>query len=207
MRLLGRTSSINVRKVMWTAAEIGLHYDHEDEWATAERPTNDPAFLGLNPNGLVPVWCDDLGAFWESNAICRYLATRHGRTDLLPRSPSRRACVERWMDWSAGDLNAAWRYPFMALVRGDPAYRDVDQIQRGIAAWNHHMQILAQHLVHNGPFAAGAPFTLADIVLGLSVHRWRLTPIERPRLDALEAYLGRLAERPAFVALTPATLP
>lgn len=108
MRLLGRTSSINVRKVMWTAAEIGLDYDHDATWATAEAPTSSPEFLRLNPNGLVPVWCDDLGPLWESNTICRYLAGRHGRPDLLPTSAHERALVERWMDWGAGDLNAAW---------------------------------------------------------------------------------------------------
>ena len=38
-----------------------------------------------------------------------------------------------------------------------------------------------------GPFVCGAAFTLADVVLGLSTNRWRLTPIERPVLPAVEA--------------------
>jgi glutathione S-transferase len=42
---------------------------------------------------------------------------------------------------------------------------------------------------------AGADFTLADIVLGLSLHRWRQTPIERPPLAQLEAYHQRLRAR------------
>ena len=28
LRVLGRTSSINVRKVLWTCAELDLHFEH-----------------------------------------------------------------------------------------------------------------------------------------------------------------------------------
>ena len=46
---------------------------------------------------------------------------------------------------------------------------------------------------------AGAVFSLADIVLGLSVHRWFMTPMERTRYPAVEAYCTRLSERPGFL--------
>ncbi len=40
--------------------------------------------------------------------------------------------------------------------------------------------------------AAGAAFTLADVVLGLSLNRWLMTPFERPNYAALAAYQQRL---------------
>jgi glutathione S-transferase len=83
---LGRASSINVRKVLWTCAEIGIDHRRED-WGNGFAPTNTPEFLGMNPNGLVPVIANESGTLWESNTICRDLAARHGRTDLLPESP------------------------------------------------------------------------------------------------------------------------
>ncbi|KAI1696372.1 hypothetical protein Ddc_20503 [Ditylenchus destructor] len=43
-------------------------------------------------------------SMWESNSICRYLAHREGRIDLLPDEPHRRALVEMWMDWQGGEL-------------------------------------------------------------------------------------------------------
>jgi glutathione S-transferase len=198
MRLLGRTSSINVRKVLWTAAEIGLPFEHEADWGTPTASTRTTGFLQLNPNGLVPVWVDELGVLWESNSICRYLAGRHGRSDLLPAEPFARAEVEKWMDWQAGDLNSAWRYAFMALVRRDTDFRDQPQIDRSVAAWNDLMMLLDERLAQTGAFVAGAGFTLADVVVGLSVHRWLHTPIGRPRVPDIDAYVQRLRERPAF---------
>lgn len=207
MRLLGRMSSINVRKVVWTAAEIGLAYDHEVKWATPEALPTEAEFLRLNPFGLVPVWCDDLGAVRESNTICRYLATRHRREDLLPALPRPRAMVEQWMDLAAGDLNSAWRFPFMWLVRGDVRYDDLRLVERGIAGWNSHMEVLDRHLERHGPYMTGPDFTLADILIGLVAHRWRSTPMERPFLPALAEYLVRLDDRPAFAAVATPEFP
>ena len=113
LKILGRTSSINVRKVLWTCAELSRDFERED-WGSGFRPTQDPAFLALNPNALVPVLIENEGdgdfVLWESNTICRYLAAKAARDDLLPASPRDRAEVERWMDWQAGELNNAWRY-------------------------------------------------------------------------------------------------
>src|SRR5262249_20638367 len=126
LRILGRASSINVRKVLWTCREIGIDYARED-FGTGFAPTDTPEFLGMNPNGMVPVIVDEAGPLWESNTICRYLAAKHGRTDLLPATPRQRAGVEQWMDWGATDLNTSWRYAFIALIWRDPAFQDAGQ--------------------------------------------------------------------------------
>ncbi len=194
----GRTSSINVRKVLWTCDELGLAYARED-WGIGFRSPQAPEFLARNPNGLVPVIVDEGFVLWESNTICRYLAARHGRADLLPADAQARARVEQWMDWQAGELNNAWRYAFMALVRQSPAHRDAAAIEASRDSWNRHMQILDTQLAHTGAYVAGPAFTLADIVLGLSVHRWLMTPIVRPELPAVAAYVRRLSQRPAFM--------
>lgn len=207
MRLLGRTSSINVRKVLWTAREIGLAFEHEADWASAARPTSAPEFLALNPNGLVPVWVDDAGSLWESNAICRYLASRHGRRDLLPAEPYARALVERWMNWVAGDLNLAWRRPFLALVRRDPRHVSETALEADLAAWNRLMTVLDGHLASTQAFVAGDAFTLGDVAVGLAAHRWQAIPVTRPNLPHVTAYLARLRERPVFAALTTPDLP
>lgn len=199
LKILGRVSSINVRKVLWTCAEIGLPFERED-WGIGFKPTSDPAFTALNPNALVPVAIDHDFVLWESNTICRWLAAEHGRLDLLPEAPRDRALVERWMDWQLGDLNNTWRYAFMALVRGSAAHRDPTAIAASAADWNRRMAVLDTHLQRSGPHAGGAGFTLADIVLGLAVQRWRRTPIAHAALPALDTYLQRLQARPAFGA-------
>src|SRR4028119_681470 len=166
MLLLGRTSSINVRKVMWTAAEIGLSFKQEEEWGTPAASARKQELLRLNPNGLIPVWIDDCGSIWESNTICRYLVTTHHRRDLLPSEPFARANVERWMDWQASDLNGSWRYAFLALIRRDPPLPDGAQLTRSVKAWDGLVSVLDRRLGETQGFVAGADFTLADVVIG-----------------------------------------
>lgn len=189
LKILGKPTSINVRKVLWTCVELGLSYEHA---------TQDDSLLAVNPNRLVPVIVDDGQALWESNTICRYLAGKHGRADLLPSGPMARAQVEKWMDWQATELNNAWRYAFMALVRHSPAHADPAAIAASAAEWNRLMTLLDTQLASTAAYVCGDDFTLADIVLGLSHNRWLSTPIERPALPALQAWSGRLATRPAY---------
>ncbi|MBL8341255.1 MAG: glutathione S-transferase family protein [Rubrivivax sp.] len=197
LKVLGRATSINVRKVLWLCEELGLPLERED-WGTPERPTSDAAFLAINPHGLVPVIRDGEFVLRESNTICRYLAAAHGRTDLLPADPRGRAGVEQWMDWQATELNNAWRPAFMGLVRRHPAWQDAAAIAAGIEAWNAQMRLLDAQLARTGAWVTGGTFTLADIVLGLAINRWRLTPFDKPVLAAVQACEQRLAPRPGW---------
>jgi glutathione S-transferase len=202
LKILGRASSINVRKVLWTCAEIGLPFERED-WGIGFKPTNDPAFTALNPNALVPVVCDGDFVLWESNTICRWLAAEHARDSLLPSAPRERALVERWMDWQATELNNAWRYAFYALVRKSAQHQDAAEIQDSVQQWNRTMSLFDAQLQSTGAYAAGEHFTLADVVLGVSTHRWLSTPIERAALPHVAAYIARLRERPGFQQHVP----
>jgi len=191
LRLLGKASSINVRKVLWTCEEAGIPVRREDAGSDT------PDVLATNPNGLVPVIAVPDGFLWESNSICRYLAGMAGRDDLLPREPLARARVEMWMDWQATELNSAWRPAFMTLLRGATGFTTA-QLAESIAVWNAKMAMLDGQLNRSGGYVAGATFTLADIVLGLSANRWLMTPIERPALPAVSAWLDRLEARPGW---------
>jgi glutathione S-transferase len=206
IRVLGRTSSINVRKVLWTCDELGVPYAQE-LWGSGFQSTETPEFRALNPNAKVPVIQDGTFVLWESNAICRYLASREGRTDLLPAAAQERAPVEQWMDWQATELNTAWRYAFMALVRHTPAHPDPAAIAASADSWNRHMAMLDAQLSATGAYVAGAAFTLADVVVGLSTHRWLMTPIDRPRYGAVVAYYERLRGRVGFAANCRADVP
>jgi glutathione S-transferase len=191
LRIIGRSTSINVRKVLWLCEEISLKIEREDGTPQDIR--------ALNPNGMVPVLRDGEFTMWESNAICRYLATTRGAHDLLPANAKNRAKVEQWMDWQATELNNSWRYAVMALVRKSPAHENAAMIKASLASWNRHMQMLDDQLTRTGSYAALSSFTLADIVLGLATNRWFMTPMEnRPALAAVEAYYERLSQRPPF---------
>ena len=198
LKILGRTTSINVRKVLWACAELGLPFVQED-WGTDSHPTNSGAFLALNPNGMIPVIQDGDFVLWESNTIIRYLAGSRGAEWLYPTAPRERARIDQWIDWQASDLNKAWSYAFMALVRRSPSHQDSAHIAASKEAWWRFMRVLERQLQASG-FVAGDQFTLADIPVGLSVQRWFSTPIDHPTLPAVTAYYDRLAKRPGFMA-------
>ena len=199
LTILGKSPSINVRKVLWTCAEIGLPFQQEQYGAGTAQSVTTPEFMRLNPNAMVPVILDGDFVLWESNVICRYLAGTHARSDLLPTDPRARAKVEQWMDWQATELNNSWRYAFMALVRKSPAHTDQQAVAMSIEQWNRHMGILEAQLQKTGAYAVGEAFTLADIVLGLSTHRWISMPMDRPTLPAVNAYYERLSLRSGFM--------
>ncbi|MEE3623562.1 glutathione S-transferase N-terminal domain-containing protein [Nitrospirillum sp. BR 11752] len=202
--VIGRATSINVRKVLWTCAEIGLDHHFDSDWVGEAAIRRRDELLALNPNGQFPVLIEGEGALrrvlWQSNTICRYLATAAGRDDLLPTAPRARAVVEQWMDWQVGDLNPAWRYAYLALVRRMPGFTHADEIAASVTAWNKAMVLLDRHLARTGAHVTGPAFTLADIVLALSANRWRLTPMDHAHCPAVDAWLNRLAVRPGFTA-------
>ncbi|WP_110968814.1 glutathione S-transferase family protein [Pseudomonas huaxiensis] len=197
VRILGRASSINVRKVLWTCAEIGIPFERED-WGNGFKPVNTPEFLALNPNAMVPVIQDGDFTLWESNTIIRYLATRYGEAALYPAEARARAGVDQWIDWQASDLNRSWSYAFMSLVRQSPSHQAPEALAAGLAEWARYMGILDRQLAKTGAYVAGEHFSLADIPIGLSVNRWFETPFDHPHLPAVSDYYERLSERAGF---------
>lgn len=58
LRIWGRANSSNVRKVLWCAEELGLHYTRIDAGG-AFGVVDTPGYRAMNPNGRVPVIDDD----------------------------------------------------------------------------------------------------------------------------------------------------
>ncbi|MDE2608838.1 MAG: glutathione S-transferase N-terminal domain-containing protein, partial [Burkholderiales bacterium] len=136
MQLYGRRSSINVQKVIWCLAELGLMEQRDYQRIDAGLDfgvVRTPEYLALNPNGLVPTWVEGDLVLWESNSIVRYLAVSRGDGALLPADPAKRADVERWMDWQLGTLWATLRIAFLGLTRTPEPERDYDAIKTAFA--------------------------------------------------------------------------
>lgn len=198
LRILGKASSINVRKVLWACAEIEIPFERED-WGSGFKSTHTPEFISLNPNAMVPVIKDDDFVLWESNAIIRYLASRYNGVDLYPVQPRARARVDQWIDWQASDLNKSWTYAFMSLVRHSTEHQDSKVLAAACNQWARHMEILNRQLESTGAYVSGDEFSLADIPIGLSVNRWFETPLDHPNLPAVSAYYERLSHRPGYL--------
>ena len=70
LKIWGRTTSSNVQKVLWCCAELGIEHERVDLGGPFGG-NQDPEYLALNPNGLVPTIKDGDLILWESNTICR----------------------------------------------------------------------------------------------------------------------------------------
>jgi glutathione S-transferase len=197
LKVYGRANSINVRKVLWMLDELELKYERED-WGRGFRPTEDPEFRKINPVGVVPVIDDDDFRLRESHTIVRYLAAKHGRTDLYPKDLKLRATVETWMDWAGTEFANGMRPVFHGLIVKNPAF--VDKVEAGIKEWSGQMQVLDAQLTAAGPYVMGQDFTIGDIPVGMVVNRWFSVPFQKPEFKAVSAYYDALALRPAYRA-------
>ena len=198
IKILGRADSINVRKLLWLCDELNISYERED-WGRGFQSTQETAFLKLNPNATIPVLIDDDFVLWQSNSIIRYLANQYNGQQLYPLDAKQRAEVDHWIDWQGIELNNSWTYALMHLVRHSPAHQDLERVEQSIQAWSKHMQILDQQLEKTGAYVAGQHFSLADIVIGLSVQRWYLTPFEKIAFPHVQNYYERLSQREAYL--------
>lgn len=203
LKIWGRDNSSNVRKVRWCAEELGLAYEHIPAGG-AFGITKDPAFLAMNPNGLVPCIEDDGLVLWESNAIVRYLAAKHG--GLWPNDPAIRAAGDKWMDWASTTFHPALRDAFIGLLRVAPEKRDMTAIEASVKK---SAQVLAMvdAALATQPYLSGDAFAMGDIPLGSYIYGWYGLSIERPVLPHLDAWYARLQERPAYrkAVMTPLT--
>jgi glutathione S-transferase len=194
LKIWGRANSSNVQKVLWTCDEIGIAFERIDAGGAFGR-TKEPAYLAMNPNGLVPTIEDGKVVLWESNTIMRYLATTRGATRLYPTDPVQRAFVERWMDWQVASLAPPMTTLLFGYYRTPPEKRDPAALEAARQTAIGVFSILEGALGQGG-FIAGPDVTLADCALGIFVHRWHQFPIERPNLPRLAAYYERLGARP-----------
>lgn len=198
LNIWGRISSINVRKVVWCAQELGLDFQRT-EAGGKYGVVQSPEYLALNPNALVPAISDDDGfVLWESNVIVRYLCARHWTRQLYPEQLPERFDAERWMDWQQTTLNRVSGGAFLQWVRTPPAERDAQVTAQSVAATEPLMAMLDAHLATR-PFMAGERFTMADIPIGCEVHRWfGLPPAEyrHPSWPHLERWFAEVQARP-----------
>ncbi len=169
LKIWGRISSINVRKVVWAAQELGLAHERIDAGA-AFGHTRSPHYLAKNPNAQIPLLEEGDFALWESNVIVRYLFAAHA-PQHYPADLHQRFNAERWMDWQQTTFNPAGRDAFVQLVRTAPEQRNLPAVKHSIATTEALMALLDAHLA-NTRFVGGDSFGMADIPLGCEMHRW-----------------------------------
>lgn len=196
LKIWGRRDSFNLQKVMWCVAELGIPHQRIDAGG-AHGVTDTPEYLAMNPNGRVPTIDDDGFILWESNAIVRYLAAKHGIGTLCPADERRRADADRWMTWQSATVGAVMRPLIITMFRTVPDERDPDTVAAQVAAAGRLWAMLDARLA-DGDFILGEALTMADIPIGAYAWRWFSVDAERPDLPHLATWYERLTARPAY---------
>ena len=201
LNIWGRISSINVRKVVWCAQELGLDFQRTEAGGKFG-VVQTPEYLALNPNAMVPTIDDGEGAervtLWESNVIVRYLCARHSHGSFYPSELPARFAAARWMDWQQTTLNRASRDAFIQWVRTPPSERQNALIDASVRESEALFAMLDAHLGKH-VYMGGDSFTMADFPLGCEAHRWFGLPAaeyRRPAWPNVERWYADLLSRP-----------
>jgi glutathione S-transferase len=195
LKIWGRISSINVRKVVLTAQLLEVPFERIDAGA-AFGITKTPQYLARNPNALVPLLEDGDFELWESNVIVRYLCARHPEAGLYPQDLRDRFNAERWMDWQQTTLNRAGRDAFIQLIRTPQDKRNAQAVATSESATEPLLSLLDAHLAQR-PFIAGEQLTMADIPIACEMHRWWGLPLRHAEHPHLRRWYEGLLQRPA----------
>ncbi|MBU3553160.1 MULTISPECIES: glutathione S-transferase family protein [Polynucleobacter] len=194
LRLWGRKSSINVQKVLWCLAELGLKEGVDFERVDAGLQfgiVRSPEFLKLNPNGLVPTLEDRDLVLWESNTIMRYLASQYDKNKRFPVDIKTQYGSEKWMDWQVGTLWPVLRPAFLGLTRVLEAERNYGSIEKAYQDTNQLFALLDQTL-ESQAYCSGKQFHIGDVVLALCAHRWILLNESFPKETGARANLKNI---------------
>lgn len=170
----------------WLLHELGLEFNESRIDPRAAEQKGE-AYLKINPYGFVPGLVIDGKAMGESGAICLYLADRFAYGSLAPKADDPlRADYLQWSFFGSCTLDEA----FLPLVQPGRTPQD-DLIQNRLGM----LGALAQR-VSRAPYVLGESFTTADILLAqpLACAAGKNLLGDQPHI---QAYMGRLAERPA----------
>jgi glutathione S-transferase len=197
LRVWGRRSAFNVKKVFWLIGELQLPHEH---FTSGEEfgDLGGPGFWATKSHGRVPVIDDDCAVVWESQVILRYLGSRYGQPTLWPVDALLRSRADRWMDWAHTTIEQVFLMgDFWRFFRTPEDLRNWSTIGKEMTRFSDHLRLLNSVLARS-KFLAGDAFTLGDIPAGTALHRYFELDIKGPDIPMVERWYRLLQARPAF---------
>lgn len=163
--------------VQWYLEELGVPYEFVKLDMMAEEHRQ-PAFLAINPMGKVPAIVDGDLQLWESGAILLYLAEKYDSPSL---PLEQRAEFAQWVLFANATLGTGI---FLETRREK-------EMPRLFAPLNQRLT--------NQAFMMGDGFTVVDAAVGsILAYMPIMLNIDFAEYPALQAYVKRMTERPAF---------
>lgn len=191
------SETLNPRKACAVAGYLNspVEFVHVD---LAKSENRTPQFLGINPNGKVPVLEDGETTLWEANAIMCYLARAAG-SDLWP-DDERQIDVMRWLSWNSDHFtrHAGTLYfqhlikPFLGM--GEPDALVVAESQKWVRQFGN---VLNNHL-RSRDYLVGDKLTVADFAVAITLPYAKDARIPIDEFPEIVRWHARLNELPAW---------
>ena len=194
----------------WLALEhLGVPYNLR-VLSFAQKDTQKPEFLAINPRHRVPTIVDDGYVLWESMAILEYLEERFGGTKrLYPGTPQergriRRLCLEFAEYVDDQGMTLVWEEYFN---KGDAA-PDAARVEEGRAKARQELEFFAFEL--QGDWFARPGPCAADFVMYPIVAYMKRITVRKPEArltecipPAIAAWAARIEALPYFEKTFP----
>ena len=186
--------------VHWMLVELDINHDLRVlDMAALEH--KEPAYLAINPAGVIPTLMVDGTPMTEAAAIALWLVDSHPDAGLAPRPvDAARPALMQWMFHLANavqPLLRTWWYPQEAAGEIHAAAVRTGVEARLADAWTR----IDAHLGAHGPYLIGAAPSVADFYLAMLL-RWSR---KSTRPGATWPHLGALAQamksRPSFATV------
>jgi glutathione S-transferase len=195
-------------RAVWMAKELGLAFEHVPviqagrvpDPAAANAPLNtaSPAFLAINPNGLIPTIDDDGFVLNESMAITLYLARKHGGP-LAPKDAQEDALMTMWTLWAATECEG----PALRAMQNGAAVqaRDAGVYEASVSALQPKFVVLDAALRDGRGSLVGNRFTAADLNVAEIVRYAQAAPELFAANPNVQSWIAACQSRPAFEAM------
>lgn len=179
-----------------TMMEIGLSFESEAVDTAQGKTASGADYRAINPRGYVPALEIAPGTvITENPAILQYLADRHPQAKLAPPAGTlERARLQEWLNFTSSELHKAFS-PFFGgrKLEGDDKARADAALARRIGD-------VEAVLVDDRPFILGEAFSVADAYLFVVLNWTTFIGVDLGRWPHVQAYHGRLAQRPSVRA-------
>jgi glutathione S-transferase len=202
MKLYCDPISTTSRPVMMfiAEAELDVEYVHVDLMNGGHQ---DPAYLAVNPNGLVPFLVDGDFGLGESSAILKYLADKFA-SPAYPRELKARARVNEALDWFNTQFHESFCvftcYPAMGVPHGIDRALAQAMMAFGREHCGRWLTILDQQMLGDRPFVCGETISLADYLGASFVMLRELVDYDLSPYPNVQRWLANLETRPHWDA-------
>lgn len=183
-------------RALWALEEMRLDY----ELTTLRFPPrlHHPEYLDVNPLGTVPTFVDGGTVLTESAAICQYLASVHGPTELAVAETE--PAYGEYLNWLHRS-DATLTFPQTLVLRYsrlEPPARRQPQVVEDYTIWFLSRLRSVETALEDRDHLVADRFTMADIAVGYALYLGETLGLSERYKPNCQSYLTRLKARAAF---------